>query len=185
MWICLGRPDGSTSRPVAKRCQPERTGSWYQCEHRSATCSGLNSRSSRRRCRPRPSWAAPVSSAGALGMLAPTWSTPAGDIVRETASLTRPRPGQQLTPPKQHQYEIRCYIRDPDGYLIEVGQTTDPVGDWSPVGPKGPSIGHRPSSTGDRVPSRRSAAPRRRHQWICAVTKTLKNPAAAVEDPFG
>jgi catechol 2,3-dioxygenase-like lactoylglutathione lyase family enzyme len=36
-----------------------------------------------------------------------------------------------LTPPKQHQYEIRCYIRDPDGYLIEVGQTTDPTGDWS------------------------------------------------------
>src|SRR6201996_1864513 len=27
-----------------------------------------------------------------------------------------------LTPPKQHQYEIRCYIRDPDGHLIEVGQ---------------------------------------------------------------
>ena len=37
-----------------------------------------------------------------------------------------------LTPPKQHQYEIRCYIRDPDGHLIEVGQTTDPDGDWSP-----------------------------------------------------
>jgi catechol 2,3-dioxygenase-like lactoylglutathione lyase family enzyme len=38
-----------------------------------------------------------------------------------------------LTPPKQHQYEIRCYIRDPDGHLIEVGQTTDPSGDWSPA----------------------------------------------------
>ena len=37
-----------------------------------------------------------------------------------------------LTPPKQHQYEIRCYIRDPDGYLIEVGQTTDTSGDWVP-----------------------------------------------------
>jgi catechol 2,3-dioxygenase-like lactoylglutathione lyase family enzyme len=37
-----------------------------------------------------------------------------------------------LTPPKQHQYEIRCYIRDPDGHLIEVGQTTNPEGDWSP-----------------------------------------------------
>jgi catechol 2,3-dioxygenase-like lactoylglutathione lyase family enzyme len=37
-----------------------------------------------------------------------------------------------LTPPKQHQYEIRCYIRDPDGHLIEVGQTTDPNGDWLP-----------------------------------------------------
>jgi catechol 2,3-dioxygenase-like lactoylglutathione lyase family enzyme len=37
-----------------------------------------------------------------------------------------------LTEPKQHEYEIRCYIRDPHGYLIEVGQTTDPDGDWSP-----------------------------------------------------
>ena len=41
------------------------------------------------------------------------------------------RGAQFLTPPKQHKYEIRCYIRDPDGYLIEVGQTTDPEGDWS------------------------------------------------------
>src|SRR4051812_45556808 len=29
-----------------------------------------------------------------------------------------------LTEPKQHAREIRCYIRDPDGYLIEVGQAT-------------------------------------------------------------
>jgi catechol 2,3-dioxygenase-like lactoylglutathione lyase family enzyme len=29
-----------------------------------------------------------------------------------------------LTPPKEHATEIRCYIRDPDGHLIEVGQTT-------------------------------------------------------------
>ena len=42
------------------------------------------------------------------------------------------RGAQFLTPPKQHQYEIRCYIRDPDGHLIEVGQTTDPEGDWVP-----------------------------------------------------
>jgi catechol 2,3-dioxygenase-like lactoylglutathione lyase family enzyme len=50
------------------------------------------------------------------------------------------RGAQFLTPPKQHQYEIRCYIRDPDGHLIEVGQTTDPEGDWLPA--------HWPSSTG-------------------------------------
>ncbi len=36
-----------------------------------------------------------------------------------------------LTPPKQHETEIRCYIRDPDGYLIEVGQTTLARG-WRP-----------------------------------------------------
>jgi predicted enzyme related to lactoylglutathione lyase len=44
------------------------------------------------------------------------------------------RGAQFLTPPKQHAYEIRCYIRDPDGYIIEVGQTTDPQGDWWPAG---------------------------------------------------
>ncbi len=34
------------------------------------------------------------------------------------------RGAEFLTPPKQHATEIRCYIRDPDGYLIEVGQST-------------------------------------------------------------
>ena len=29
-----------------------------------------------------------------------------------------------LTPPKEHASEIRCYLRDPDGQLIEVGQAT-------------------------------------------------------------
>ncbi|HEX9482811.1 MAG TPA: VOC family protein [Solirubrobacteraceae bacterium] len=41
------------------------------------------------------------------------------------------RGAQFLTPPKQHEAELRCYIRDPDGYLIEVGQTTLPGG-WRP-----------------------------------------------------
>jgi catechol 2,3-dioxygenase-like lactoylglutathione lyase family enzyme len=36
-----------------------------------------------------------------------------------------------LTPPVQHETELRCYIRDPDGYLIEVGQTTLARG-WRP-----------------------------------------------------
>src|SRR6202046_5209315 len=38
------------------------------------------------------------------------------------------RGAEFLTPPKQHKTELRCYIRDPDGYLIEVGQTTLPGG---------------------------------------------------------
>jgi catechol 2,3-dioxygenase-like lactoylglutathione lyase family enzyme len=38
------------------------------------------------------------------------------------------RGAEFLTPPKQHESEIRCYIRDPDGHLIEVGQTTLPGG---------------------------------------------------------
>jgi catechol 2,3-dioxygenase-like lactoylglutathione lyase family enzyme len=34
------------------------------------------------------------------------------------------RGAEFLTPPKEHETEIRCYIRDPDGHLIEVGQST-------------------------------------------------------------
>jgi len=41
------------------------------------------------------------------------------------------RGAEFLTEPKQHATEIRCYVRDPDGYLIEVGQTTLPRG-WRP-----------------------------------------------------
>jgi catechol 2,3-dioxygenase-like lactoylglutathione lyase family enzyme len=41
------------------------------------------------------------------------------------------RGAEFLTPPKKHAAEIRCYIRDPDGYLIEVGQTTLARG-WRP-----------------------------------------------------
>ena len=29
-----------------------------------------------------------------------------------------------ITEPKVHATELRCYMRDPDGYLVEVGQTT-------------------------------------------------------------
>jgi catechol 2,3-dioxygenase-like lactoylglutathione lyase family enzyme len=34
------------------------------------------------------------------------------------------RGGEFLTPPIDHGAEIRCYLRDPDGHLIEVGQST-------------------------------------------------------------
>jgi catechol 2,3-dioxygenase-like lactoylglutathione lyase family enzyme len=34
------------------------------------------------------------------------------------------RGAQFLTPPQDRGGEIRCYIRDPDGHLIEVGQTS-------------------------------------------------------------
>jgi len=34
------------------------------------------------------------------------------------------RGAQFITEPKVHATELRCYMRDPDGYLIEVGQTT-------------------------------------------------------------
>lgn len=32
-----------------------------------------------------------------------------------------------LTEPKEHEYEWRCYMRDPDGHLIEVGQSRESV----------------------------------------------------------
>ena len=34
------------------------------------------------------------------------------------------RGAEFLTEPKDHGREIRCYLRDPDGHLIEVGQAT-------------------------------------------------------------
>lgn len=36
----------------------------------------------------------------------------------------REKGAEFITEPKDHQAEIRCYMRDPDGYIIEVGQTT-------------------------------------------------------------
>ena len=38
--------------------------------------------------------------------------------------LWRARGAKFITEPKVHATELRCYMRDPDGYLIEVGQTT-------------------------------------------------------------
>jgi len=36
----------------------------------------------------------------------------------------RSRAAEFLTEPKDHGTEIRCYLKDPDGHLIEVGQAT-------------------------------------------------------------
>lgn len=36
----------------------------------------------------------------------------------------RERGAEFLSEPKDHGQEIRCYIRDPDGHLVEVGQST-------------------------------------------------------------
>ena len=36
----------------------------------------------------------------------------------------RARGADFLTPPTDRGQELRCYMRDPDGHLIEVGQTT-------------------------------------------------------------
>jgi predicted enzyme related to lactoylglutathione lyase len=40
-------------------------------------------------------------------------------------ALWRRRGAEFITQPIRKYGEIRCYIRDPDGYIIEVGQSTD------------------------------------------------------------
>lgn len=37
--------------------------------------------------------------------------------------LWKSRGAEFITEPKHKSYETRCYIRDPDGYIIEVGQS--------------------------------------------------------------
>ncbi|MGA2520622.1 MAG: nitronate monooxygenase [Acidimicrobiales bacterium] len=53
-----------------------------------------------------PELAAAVSNAGALGMLALTWSTPAGDVVRETAALTDHPFGGNLILTSDHHHRL-------------------------------------------------------------------------------
>jgi catechol 2,3-dioxygenase-like lactoylglutathione lyase family enzyme len=44
--------------------------------------------------------------------------------IRKSYDEWKGKGAEFLTPPKQRASEIRCYMRDPDGYLIEVGQST-------------------------------------------------------------
>jgi lactoylglutathione lyase len=44
--------------------------------------------------------------------------------IKRSYELWRSRGARFITEPKVHETEMRCYMRDPDGYLIEVGQTT-------------------------------------------------------------
>jgi catechol 2,3-dioxygenase-like lactoylglutathione lyase family enzyme len=39
-------------------------------------------------------------------------------------AAARAKGAQFLTEPQDRGAELRCYLRDPDGYLIEIGQTT-------------------------------------------------------------
>ena len=49
--------------------------------------------------------------------------------IRAVYDEWRDRGAQFLTPPIDHGGEIRCYMRDPDGHLIEVGQLAADGGD--------------------------------------------------------
>src|SRR3984885_4951279 len=44
--------------------------------------------------------------------------------IRRSCDLWVSRGAKFITEPKVHATELRCYMRDPDGYLIGVGQTT-------------------------------------------------------------
>jgi lactoylglutathione lyase len=44
--------------------------------------------------------------------------------IQQCYALWSSRGARFITEPKKHATEYRCYMRDPDGYLIEVGQTT-------------------------------------------------------------
>jgi catechol 2,3-dioxygenase-like lactoylglutathione lyase family enzyme len=48
--------------------------------------------------------------------------------IRRYYDLWSSRGARFITEPKVHASELRCYMRDPDGYLIEVGQTTTTAG---------------------------------------------------------
>ncbi len=48
--------------------------------------------------------------------------------IRRCYEVWSSRGAKFITEPKIHATEMRCYIRDPDGYLIEVGQTTMTAG---------------------------------------------------------
>src|ERR1700689_851708 len=78
-----------------------------------------------------PELAAAVSNAGALGMVALTWSTPAGDVVRETAAPTdRPFGGNLILASDQHRRLdealeaglriVSLFWGDPTGYVEQV-----------------------------------------------------------------
>ena len=48
--------------------------------------------------------------------------------IRRCYEFWSSRGAKFITEPKVHATEIRCYMRDPDGYFIEVGQTTMTAG---------------------------------------------------------
>jgi nitronate monooxygenase len=78
-----------------------------------------------------PELAAAVSNAGALGMVTLTWSTPTGDVVRETAALTdRPFCGNLVLTSDQHRRLddaleaglriVSLFLGDPADYVDQV-----------------------------------------------------------------
>src|SRR5580693_1000214 len=71
----------------------------------------------------------PASSTSAaqalLKLMAASASTNSVQIEQKCYELWKSRGAEFITPPIPKYGEIRCYIREPDGYIIEIGQSTD------------------------------------------------------------
>ena len=85
-----------------------------------------------------PQLAAAVSNAGGLGMVTLTWSSPAGDVIRETAALTdRPFGGNVILNSDQHgrlDEALEAGLRivslfwgDPENYVQQVHEANGVV----------------------------------------------------------
>ena len=61
-----------------------------------------------------------ITGASSLQMAMPTTAPTVLPKLRSTSNGPTCR---AMTPPMKNVDEIRCYMRDPDGYLIEVGQS--------------------------------------------------------------
>jgi hypothetical protein len=69
-----------------------------------------------------------------------------------------------VTPPIDRGAEIRCYLRDPDGYLIEVGQSTGRCTASSPPSARRTSLAEL-APAGKLRPASRSANLRWRNKF--------------------
>jgi hypothetical protein len=86
--------------------------------------------------------------------------------VRDIAAVYaewRARGAHFLTPPKHHQYEIRCYIRDADGCIIKVGRPPTRTATGRPISGSPPAYSGAAACAGTLVGAYLSAATTARH----------------------
>lgn len=57
-----------------------------------------------------------------LNTMSTAWSIKVPDC-RASYEILKSRGAEFITPPVDHGYEIRCFLRDPDGHLIELSET--------------------------------------------------------------
>src|SRR4029077_16680252 len=89
--------------------------------------------------------------------------------------LWRGRGAEFITEPKPKYGETRCYIRDPDGYIIEVGQSTDLTYGWRSARKKhshSPRASRRPLGQSSDAARRRAVSMR---LWESGASHTQSN----------